>query len=38
MWREVYREDHPIDDYHPFSFTWLILDRVRNAESSGAES
>lgn len=27
-WREVYREEHPADDRHPYAFTWLILDRV----------
>jgi dihydrofolate reductase len=26
-WREVYRQEHPADDRHPFAFTWLILDR-----------
>ena len=27
QWREVYRENHPADDRHPFPFTWLILER-----------
>ena len=27
QWRELYREHHPVDDRHPFAFTWLILER-----------
>ena len=26
-WREVFRQEHPADDRHPFAFTWLILER-----------
>ncbi len=26
-WREVYRQEHPVDDRHPYAFTWLILER-----------
>ena len=35
-WHEVFREDHPADDYHPYSFTWLILDRA-NVGTSEAD-
>ena len=26
-WHELYRQEHPADDRHPFAFTWLVLDR-----------
>jgi dihydrofolate reductase len=31
-WREIYRQEHPADDRHPFAFTWLILDRERDTQ------
>jgi dihydrofolate reductase len=34
-WREVYHEEHPADDRHPFAFTWLILDREAEEEGRG---
>ena len=33
-WREVYRQEHPADDQHPFAFTWLILDRSAGADQT----
>lgn len=29
-WDEVFRQEHPADEYHRFAFTWLILDRNRD--------
>jgi dihydrofolate reductase len=26
-WREIYRQEHPADDRHDYSFTWLIWER-----------
>lgn len=26
-WRETFRQDHPADERHQFTFTWLILER-----------
>ena len=27
QWREIYHQDHQPDKRHPYSFTWLILER-----------
>ena len=27
-WRELFRQEHSVDERHPLPFTWLILDRV----------
>jgi dihydrofolate reductase len=27
-WREIYRQEHPVDDRHDYPFTWLILERI----------
>jgi dihydrofolate reductase len=27
-WREIYRQEHPVDERHDFPFTWLILERT----------
>ena len=29
QWREIYRQEHAADERHPYAFTWLILDRIR---------
>ena len=29
QWRELYRQEHAADERHPYAFTWLILDRIR---------
>ncbi len=29
QWREIFRREHAADERHPYAFTWLILDRIR---------
>ena len=31
QWREIYRQEHAADERHPYAFTWLILDRIRDS-------
>lgn len=36
-WRETYRQEHPADERHAMAFTWVILDRAvdENSTSDG---
>lgn len=37
QWRESFRQNHAVDDRHPYAFTWLILDRTREPTDPLAE-
>lgn len=33
-WRETYRQEHPADERHAMAFTWVILDRAVDENST----